>query len=118
MAELNSQAEGIGGLFAGAASRVETVDAQLRRQYAGRPAEEIVPQVREALEAIGVYITGTEKARKYAEAISQGKPFRTNCTNPSAPSATLGAHRPRRWPPLRAPRSPAARGKVGCSTAC
>lgn len=75
--EVNSQPGSRAGLLAGAARRVEPVDAKLRRQYAGRRApEEIAPRVREALEGVGVYITGSEKARKYAEAIRQGKPFR------------------------------------------
>ena len=68
---------GIDRLFQDISQKIEKVDADLRRQYFGKPVDEILQHVTHSLLVAGVQTDAT-RIREYAEAISEGKPFTLN----------------------------------------
>ena len=66
-------------IFAQASSRVNKLDAELRAQHTGKPAEDIKPLVILALRRIGVSLPDAELVA-YADAISRGEEYKFRLT--------------------------------------
>lgn len=66
---------GLDQVFAEIGAKVEAVDADLRRRFAGAPADEIVDPAAAAFEAAGIQSLEPEWLRAYAEAVSHGADF-------------------------------------------
>lgn len=67
-------AGGMQSIFAGASTRVNAVDAELRDKHTGKPAADIKPLAVAALRKIGVSLPDAEMVA-YAEAVSSGSEF-------------------------------------------
>jgi len=66
---------GMREMFAGIAKKIDDADRRFRRQYEGKPIEELKPRVGAAFAAIGVNLP-TSQIDDYAKAVSAREPFK------------------------------------------
>ena len=66
---------GMREMFAGIAQKIEDADRSFRRQYEGKPVDEVKPRVGAAFAAIGVDLAASQ-IDDYAKAVSAREPFK------------------------------------------
>lgn len=75
MAKINQS--GIDKLFQEIAGKIERLDTELRANYAGKPVDEILDPITQAVTRLGIQ-TNSQDLRDYADAVSKRLPFSIN----------------------------------------
>ncbi|MCI1902009.1 MAG: hypothetical protein LKI93_04680 [Bifidobacteriaceae bacterium] len=71
MADIKFNTEAIKGMYQEVAKAIDALDEDVRKEYTGRPVEEITEPIRKMFADAGVQLDVSE----YAAAVAEDKPF-------------------------------------------